>query len=80
MVLGYRVAVTRGEARIRRRREKRRCWTRRSQGSWRKLGLMRGLEGSEDDCRTQHQSLFLVGSREKGEGGEKGLDLHERFL
>jgi len=65
MVLGFRVEATRGEAKIRRRREKRRCWTRRSQGSWRKLGLMRGLEGSEDDCHTQYQS-FGVKGKEKG--------------
>jgi hypothetical protein len=54
MVLEPRVAETRGEVRMERRSEKSFCWTRRSQGSWRKFGLMSGFEGLEDDYNETH--------------------------
>ena len=70
MVLAPRAEATSGEARMRRRSEKRRCCTRRSQGSWRKLGFIRGLEGSGDDCHRRCQFGLLSQNCLAEQGGE----------
>jgi hypothetical protein len=51
------VEVMEGEERIERRREKRWVWTRVSQGSCMKFGLMSGFEGLEEDCQKHNISF-----------------------
>jgi hypothetical protein len=60
------VEVMEGEDKIERRREKRWVWTRVSQGSCMKFGLMRGLEGSREDCE-KHNISFCSQAISRGE-------------